>query len=213
MHGSGRSVTSIASCAQSEQRGDVGKRGKRGGSDGHSGSGRGGVGDNAIVQQSVEVVLPRCALLRPEVADNGKAVARFFGQAGNQFVRGLSVVKWRNQRLHDGGRAVVGAKVAPRLQEMRLGQMPLAARAGLVFVQAQVRGKGHFGDLFVEAQFGGRGVDGIAAHNHQHFHFVPPACRWSGSTRSAICVFAGAVSIRAVRVTVVPTLPSASLMA
>ena len=59
-------------------------------------------------------------------------------QHGQHFVRGLARVERRDQRLHDGHRAIVCPAVAPRLQVMGHGQVPVAKLAGLVFVQAQV---------------------------------------------------------------------------
>ena len=43
-----------------------------------------------------------------------------------QIVRGLAVVERRNERLHDRDGAVVAACVAPRLEEVRLRNLPMA---------------------------------------------------------------------------------------
>ena len=60
-----------------------------------------------------------------------------FAERGEHFVRRLAAVERRDQRLHDRHRAVVGADVAPRLEEVRFRDVPVAERGGLVLVAAR----------------------------------------------------------------------------
>ena len=91
-------------------------------------------------------------------------------QHGQHFVRGLTRVERRDQRLHDGDRAIVRPAIAPRLQVMRRGQMPVAKLAGLVLLQAQVDAQRGLLQAVPEPQLDGRVVRGIAAQDQQQIH-------------------------------------------
>ena len=96
------------------------------------------------------------------------------GEHGNQFVRALTVVERRDQRLHDAYRAVVGAGIAPRFEIVRLVHVPLAEFRGLVLIKPQVHPERDAGVLerVGKAEVGGRIVGGIAAHDDQYVHLA-----------------------------------------
>ena len=56
-------------------------------------------------------------------------------KGGEHLVRCLSAIQRRNQRLHDGNRAVKSASVAPRLQVVCFIDMPVRERRGFVVVE------------------------------------------------------------------------------
>src|SRR5436853_545254 len=74
-----------------------------------------------------------------------------------------SVVQRRDQRLLDRYRAVVRAAVAPRLEVMRLGDVPVHELRGLVVVGREVHAKRHLLECVDEFDVGRRVEDRIAA--------------------------------------------------
>ena len=70
-----------------------------------------------------------------------RGALRPIAHRGQHFVRRLAAVERRDERLHDRDSAVVAARVAPRLQEVRLRNLPVAQRRRLVVVEAQVDAK------------------------------------------------------------------------
>src|SRR5207248_6950597 len=78
----------------------------------------------------------------PELANEVVArPLRPVAHRGEHFVRALAAVERGDQRLDDRRCAVVRARVAPRLQEMRFRNLPVAQLRRLVVVQAQMRAK------------------------------------------------------------------------
>ena len=88
-----------------------------------------------------------------------------------------ALVERLDQRLHDRGRAVEGAGVAPRFQVVGLGQMPVALPRRFVLVEAQMDAQRHLLHVLGEAQVGRRGEDRIAAEDHQHLDLARGPCR------------------------------------
>src|SRR5215510_16533534 len=82
-------------------------------------------------------------------------------------MRRLTFVERRDQRLDDRRRAVVSARVAPRLQVMRFGNMPVTKLRCLVMKQAEVDARLDLRHPLGEFQVGGRVVYRVAAGDHQ----------------------------------------------
>src|SRR2546423_8033052 len=72
-------------------------------------------------------------------------------ECGEQLMRRAPLIERRDQRLHDRRGAVEGPRIAPRLQIMRLGQMPVALPRGLVLVQAEADAQRHALHPFLKA--------------------------------------------------------------
>ena len=108
-------------------------------------------------------------LLGPVLAHDVVAgtLAAAFGERRQDFVRRLAAVERRDERLNDRDGAVVGPHVAPHLEVVRLGDVPLALLGGLVFVQTDVGAQPHLGERVAELQIGRRRVDGVAAEDQQ----------------------------------------------
>src|SRR5258708_19698012 len=86
-----------------------------------------------------DIEIRRGVLRLPVVLDNLKPRSvRLPVEQRNQFMRALAVVERGNQRLDNAHRTVVGASVAPLLQIVGLGDVPVAKFAGLVVVQTKV---------------------------------------------------------------------------
>src|SRR5215510_13962172 len=84
----------------------------------------------------------------------------------------LAFVERRDQRLDDRHRAVVSARVAPRLQVMRFGNMPVTELRRLVVKQAEVNTRLDLRHALGEFQVGGRVVDRVAASYHQEINLT-----------------------------------------
>ena len=72
------------------------------------------------------------------------------GEQREQLVRGAGVVKRPDQRLHDAGGALESAQIRPALERVGQRQMPLAARARLVVMEAQTCAERHRADGLAE---------------------------------------------------------------
>ena len=107
------------------------------------------------------------AVHHPVLADEVVTRTLAFGQRRQHFVRRLAAVERRDQRLHDAHRAVVGAHVAPRFEEVRFRNVPVTERRGLVLVETEVRAHGDLLQRLVELQIDRRRVDRIAAEDEQ----------------------------------------------
>ena len=96
------------------------------------------------------------------------------GEHRHQLVRALAVVQRRDQRLHDAHRAVVGARVAPGFEIVRLVHVPLAEFGGLVLIEPEMHAERNARTLqrVGEAKVGGRIVGGISAQDDQHVHLA-----------------------------------------
>ena len=74
--------------------------------------------------------------LAPVLADD--VVRRPLGPVAHrreQLVRRLAAVERSDERLHDRDGPVVPARIAPRLEEVRLGNLPMTERRRLIVVQ------------------------------------------------------------------------------
>ncbi len=89
------------------------------------------------------------------------------GERGDDFESRLAVVERLDERLHDGRGAVVRPLVAPRLEVVRLGNLPVAARGRLAGDEAQVHAQRHGVHRLVERDIRGRRVHGIAAEDEE----------------------------------------------
>ena len=118
----------------------------------------------------VEVGLARRRLLgTPEVAHDVVAGALWTIAHGRQkLVRRLAAVQRRDERLHDRRGPVEGARVAPALEKMRLGDVPLAQRRRLVVVQAQLNTERDVVHRVSKSQIDRRAVDRVAADDEEH---------------------------------------------
>ena len=81
-------------------------------------------------------------------------------------------VERRDQRLDDRRGAVVPARIAPRLEEMRLRNLPLAAFRGLVEELREVDARLHLVERGTERDVGRSGVHRVAAENQQQVHLA-----------------------------------------
>src|SRR5271170_4784094 len=100
-----------------------------------------------------------------------------FGLSGKQrgkFVGSLASIEWRYQWLHNTDRAVVGARVPPRFEIMRLVHMPLAEFGSLVLIKPEMYAHRNIRvfEGIGEVEISGRIVGGISAQDEQHVHFV-----------------------------------------
>src|SRR5262249_51950779 len=88
-------------------------------------------------------------------------------QERNQLCRSSSVVKRRNQRLHDADGSVVSARVAPGLEIVRLVDVPLAELGGFVVVEPKVYADRSVAVLerVAEAEVGRRVVNRVPAED------------------------------------------------
>ena len=91
-------------------------------------------------------------------------------QRAEDFVRGAAVVERGDQRLDDRHRPVVRPRVAPTLQRMHLGDVPMRQHRRLVVVRAQVRAEWNFRQRRVELEVGRRIEDRVAAEDDQRLH-------------------------------------------
>ena len=131
--------------------------------------------DDAVVQPSPPArVVPRVDV--PEPADD--VVSRSLwtvAEGRHQFVRGLPAVERRDERLDDRRRAVMSARVAPRFEEVRLGNVPVAQCRCLVFVQAEVHAQRHPPHRPGEVEVGRSGVHRIPGDDDEqltHSHLL-----------------------------------------
>ncbi len=89
--------------------------------------------------------MPGFPTLSPMRADDLPAGSLLqIGQQRHHFVGGPALVQRLDQRLHDRRRPVVALRIAPRLQVMRLGQVPVALVRGLIEEQAVVNAERDF---------------------------------------------------------------------
>ena len=96
------------------------------------------------------------------------------GKQRHKFDCALAVVKRRDQRLNDAGRAVVGAGVAPGFEFVRRIDMPLAKLGGFVLIEAIVHAQRNLAARHSvgKVKIGGRIVNRIAAENDQQIDFA-----------------------------------------
>src|SRR5262249_57622136 len=87
---------------------------------------------------------------------------------GHDLVRGLAVVERSDEGLEDRDRPVHGAGVAPGLERMRLGPLPVAALGGLVLVEAEADAQRDLAERVLvhrrgEPEVGGGGGDRMSS--------------------------------------------------
>ena len=83
---------------------------------------------------------------------------------------GPAPIERGDERLNDGHRAVVAACVAPRFQEVRFRNVPVAQLRRLIVIQTEMYAKRRLAHRVSEAQVYGGRVDGIAAQYDDHVH-------------------------------------------
>ncbi len=103
----------------------------------------------------------------PEALDDLERGLGLAGERGDHFVRRTALVERLDQRLAHRHRAVGGAGVAPRLEVVRLRDVPLAVDGGLVAVQAEMDGERHLAHGRRELQIGRRREHRVGAEDHQ----------------------------------------------
>ena len=82
----------------------------------------------------------------------------------------FTLIQRRNQRLNDAYRPVMRPHIAPRLQIMRLWDMPMAEGGGLIVIQALLHPQRHFVHCLIEFQIGRRSLNRIGPQNEKHIH-------------------------------------------
>ncbi len=79
---------------------------------------------------------------------------RFSQQGSQNLMRRFTLIQRRNQRLNDADRPVIRANIAPRLEIMRFGNVPVAVFAGLIVVEALLDAQRDFADRLIEFEIG-----------------------------------------------------------
>jgi hypothetical protein len=69
--------------------------------------------------------------------------------------------------LDDGRRSIVAAHIAPRFQEVRLGNVPVAERTGLVVMKTEMRTQSDLANRVGQVQIDGRGVNRVSSEDHE----------------------------------------------
>ncbi len=94
------------------------------------------------------------------------------GEGGQHLVRRVSVVQRRDQRLHQRDRPVVGTRVTPALERVRVGDVPVAQGRGFVLIQPVIDHEADLRQAFAELEVRGRREDRVVAHDHQELHLA-----------------------------------------
>src|SRR5258708_17682846 len=81
---------------------------------------------------------------------------------GQDLACGLSAIQRLDLWLDETNRAVIGAKIAPRFERMRFGEVPLARGRGLVFIETEVRAERHARQGAGKIKVRGRIVDTVS---------------------------------------------------
>src|SRR5262249_55143689 len=136
----------------------------------------GSVCDPAVIQRLAPegVEIRTCVLLLPVLLHKVMtAETRLASKHGDDFVGAFSAVKRLNQRLYDGGSAVISAGIAPRLKVVRFRDVPVAQFRSLIAMRAEVNLRGDRIRLQGCREFEiGRSVIGrIAAQDQQQIDF------------------------------------------
>ena len=104
-------------------------------------------------------------MLAEEVVSGALGPAR---ERRQHLVRGLRRgIEGIDERLDEGDRPVEGAGIAPRLQAVGLGDLPVAPLGGLLGVQPEVDPQRHLVQLRREIEVGRSGEDRVAAQDHE----------------------------------------------
>ena len=120
----------------------------------------------ARVEVSLDVGLRRCL---HRVEDRGLGIVQ---QHLQHVVRAVSAIERRDHGLNDGDGSVVGARIGPTLQVMRLVDVPHAHRTRLVHMRAKMHGVGDLVERSLELQIGGRGVERVDAQHDKPLHLA-----------------------------------------
>src|SRR3989449_54666 len=132
-----------------------------------------GVPDDAIVQHLAPGLLEATAKIKRFPGLTHAVVAGkpgFFAESADHVVRRLALIERCDQRLDDAGRAVGRARVAPRFEEIRCGDVPLATVRRLVHIGTQVDRDANFFQLRRKIKIMRSVVDGIATEENQRVH-------------------------------------------
>ena len=81
---------------------------------------------------------------------------------------GFAFVKRRNERLDDTYGPVEGPDIAPRLEIMCLGDVPMAEFSGLVFVLPEMDSQANLQKLLSKLQVRRGSENRVAAQHQQH---------------------------------------------
>ena len=129
----------------------------------------GGAGHDPVVEGAVPALLEvlRAELRLPVGADDVVALRLALAEGGQDLDLRQRVVERRDQRLDDRGRPVGGAQVAPALERVRGGQVPVAALRRLVEVEPVVDPQGHPVEGLREVEVRGGRVDRVRAQDHE----------------------------------------------
>src|SRR5207237_657115 len=104
---------------------------------------RRGCADHTVVQTRPPEALKIATTSHgpPEALDDFVArKVRLIGELRQQLVHGVAVIQGCDHRLKDGGCAIECPGVGPRLERMELGDVPRAARGGLIGEEPEVDG-------------------------------------------------------------------------
>ncbi len=117
------------------------------------------------------VALFRRPLALPVIAHNiVRRNSRLPRQHSQHLVHRFAVIERRNQRLHDPDSSVIPPRIAPRFQEMRLRNVPVAKLRRLIAIKPKMNPQRNFPELLREIHVRRRCIHGIAAQNHQRLH-------------------------------------------
>src|SRR5208337_2511110 len=89
-----------------------------------------------------------------------------------QLVRGLALVKRGNERLDDTYGPVEGPDIAPRLEIMCLGDVPMTEFSGLVFVRPEMDSQANLEKPLSELHVRRGSENRVATQDHQHIDLV-----------------------------------------
>ena len=127
--------------------------------------------DNPVVQRAAPRGLEiaphrlRAPVFAEEVVPGPLGTRR---ERGQHLVGGLGRrIEGRDERLEKRHRPVDGARVAPGLEGMGLGHLPVTALGGLVVVEPEMDAERHLVHPGGEVEVGGRGEDRVASEDHE----------------------------------------------
>ena len=135
--------------------------------------GQRGAGHQAIVHRAAPPRFEIGARMRPGPVCAQDIAAVQFLLAGEhlQDLEGrAAVVQGLDEGLLQGDGSIEGARVAPRLQVVRLRQTPLAELRGFVVVEAEVDAQARLADAVAHAQIDRRVEHRIAADDQEQVH-------------------------------------------
>ena len=152
-----------------------GSRGRRHRRGAHGFGRRRGAGNHAVVDGLAPGLVEHRAGKRglglPVLAHQFVAVALGpIAEHRDDLVERLAAIERRDERLDDRGGAVVRARVAPLLEEVRAVDVPMTLRRRLVVEQPDVHARLRLAQRLAELEVRRRIEDWVAAENHQQAH-------------------------------------------